>query len=128
MAVVILDIITSDLNGNKVYTPLPAPESITCQDEIIWSADTGRAQNANMIGTVIAEKKTFKINWGILLASQKAQIKSGLCAGFQKVRIRDDGKNYELTIYRGTLTSEYIGYLRDGYEYYRSASVSIIQQ
>lgn len=33
---------------------LPAPVSISVNDELIWSSDTGRTMNGTMVGEVIA--------------------------------------------------------------------------
>jgi hypothetical protein len=123
----ILQLVTVNSSGVEVFTNLPAPTSITVQDEIIWSADTGRVQDASMVGTVIAEKKNLKISWGILKESEMLQIKNSLTAGYPTVRFRD-GDIYKIKVYRGTLTKEKLGLLSDGVIYYRSASVSIIQK
>ena len=37
---------------------LPAPTSITVNDEIIWTSDTGRTLAGYMVGDPVAEKKT----------------------------------------------------------------------
>ena len=42
-------------------TNLPAPTSMTVNDEIIWSEDTGRTLNGTMVGEAIAEKQPG--NW-----------------------------------------------------------------
>ena len=36
---------------------LPAPVSITINDELIWTSDTGRLMNGLMVGEVVAEKR-----------------------------------------------------------------------
>ena len=40
---------------------LPAPVSITVNDEIIWSADTGRTMSGQMVGEAVAEKKLLSM-------------------------------------------------------------------
>lgn len=49
---------------------LPSPVEITPSRELIWSADTGRAQEgenkAKMIGSVVGAKITYNIKWGVL--------------------------------------------------------------
>lgn len=107
---------------------LPAPVSLKVDDEIIWSSSTGRALDGTMLGDVVAEKKTLAINWGILKESQMTLIKSKLIAGFFPVTFHDDGVDVTIDTYRGTLSKEILGELGDGIFYYRSASVSIIQQ
>lgn len=107
---------------------LPAPVSLKVDDEIIWSSSTGRALDGTMLGDVVAEKKTLTINWGILKESEMTLIKNKLIAGFFSVTFHDDGANITIDTYRGTLSKEVLGKLGDGIFYYRSASVSIIQQ
>ena len=107
---------------------LPAPVSIKVDDEILWSSSTGRALDGTMLGDVVAEKKTLSVTWGILTEMELALIKSKLVAGFFPVTFHDDGADITITTYRGTLSKEQIGRLSDGIFYYRSASVSIVQQ
>lgn len=107
---------------------LPAPVSLKIDDEIIWSSSTGRALDGTMLGDVVAEKKTLSINWGILQENELVLIKSKLVAGFFPISFHDDGKDITITTYRSTLSKEIIGRLDDGIYYYKSASVSIIQQ
>lgn len=107
---------------------LPAPVSIKVDDEILWSSSTGRALDGTMLGDVVAEKKTLSVTWGILTETELALIKSKLVAGFFPVTFHDDGEDITITTYRGTLSKEQIGRLSDGIFYYRSASVSIVQQ
>lgn len=107
---------------------LPAPVSIKVDDEILWSSSTGRALDGTMLGDVVAEKKTLSVTWGILTETELALIKSKLVAGFFPVTFHDDGADITITTYRGTLSKEQIGRLSDGIFYYRSASVSIVQQ
>lgn len=56
-------------------TVLPSPVSISVNDQIIWSANTGRSASGSMIGDVVAEKKDVAIKWGILTEAELAAIK-----------------------------------------------------
>lgn len=56
-------------SGNTV---LPAPTEITVNDEIIWSSNTGRSASGEMIGDVIAQKRTYQLS-GEYLRSQNLQ-------------------------------------------------------
>lgn len=107
---------------------LPAPVSIKVDDEIIWSSSTGRALDGTMLGDVVDEKKTLAINWGVLQEDALVLIKSKLIAGFFPITFHDDGQDITITSYRSTLSKEVIGRLDDGIFYYKSASVTIIQQ
>lgn len=109
-------------------TNLPAPVSLQVDDEIIWSADTGRTLDAIMIGEVIAEKKTLSVKWAWLTESQAVLIKNKLCAGFFPITFHDDGGNLTIESYRGTMSKDIAGDLGDGDYWYRSITVDIIQR
>lgn len=107
---------------------LTAPVSISVDDNIVWSKNTGRAANAEMIGDMIAQKKSVKIKWGLMPESDLVIIKNNLVAGFFPFTFHDDGIDITISSYRGTLSKEQIGPLGDGIFWYRSASVEIIQK
>ena len=107
---------------------LPAPVSITVNDELIWTSDTGRTMDGTMVGEIVAEKKTVSIKWGVLQESELALIKTGIIAGFFPVTFRDDGISMTITMYRGTLSKEQIGWLGDGIFWYRNATVDLIER
>lgn len=107
---------------------LPSPVSLSVSDEIIWSSNTGRTASGKMVGDIVAEKKNLDIKWGVLPESEVKKISSNLKAGFFPLTFRDDGVNITIQSYRGTLSKEHMGYIGDGIYYYKSVSVSIIQQ
>lgn len=109
-------------------TTLPAPVSISVNDEIIWTSDTGRTLSGLMVGDPVAEKKTVSIKWGILTEAELTLIKSKLTAGFFPFSFHDDGVDITIETYRGTLAKEQLGRLSDGIFYYKSASVDVIQR
>lgn len=109
-------------------TALPEPIEISSSDEIIWSANTERSSNGTMVGEAIAEKKTLDIKWGILTEAELKKIKDNLVKGFFSVTFRDAGTNHTISVYRGTLSKEHLGYIGDGIYYYKSASVQIVQK
>ncbi|WAX05256.1 hypothetical protein AC844P1_00045 [Anaerostipes phage AC844P1] len=109
-------------------TDLPEPVELSTADEIIWSANTERSSNGTMVGEAIAEKKTLEIKWGILTEAEVKKIKDNLVKGFFPITFRDAGKNHTISVYRGTLTKDHLGYIGDGVYYYKSASVSIVQK
>lgn len=111
--------------GNTV---LPAPETLSISDEIIWSASTGRTISGDMAGDIVAEKKTLNISWGFLTEAEYLVIRNHLVAGFFPITFHDDGVDIEIPVYRGTLTKEVLGRLEDGVFYYRNASVDIVQK
>ena len=108
-------------------TALPSPVEITAGEEIIWSADTGRAASGAMVGTVVAEKRTLAIRWGVLTAAQYETIRGAVVSGFIPFTITIDGAASTMTVYRGTITGDLLGTF-GGTTYYKSASVTVIQQ
>lgn len=107
---------------------LPAPVSLSVNDEVIWSSNTGRSANALMVGDVVGEKKTVSVKWGILTETEVKKIKDNLRSGFLPVTFRDAGVELTISAYRGTLQKEAMGYIGDGIYYYRSVSVEIVEQ
>lgn len=106
---------------------LPAPVSITVNDEIIWSADTGRTMSGKMVGEAIAEKKNVGVKWGCLLESDVVQIRNCLTVNFFPFSFRDNGVMLTIETYRGTISKEQLGWA-GGEFWYRSVSVDIIQR
>lgn len=102
--------------------------TIKADDEIIWSANTGRTTSGKMIGTVIAEKKNVEIAWSMLTDDQVKAIKSNFTAGFFTMCFHDAGEDLEIKGYRGTLSKEHLGYIGDGIYYYKTATLSFVQQ
>lgn len=45
-------------------TVLPSPVSISVNDQIIWSANTGRSASGSMIGDVVARKERHSYKVG----------------------------------------------------------------
>ncbi len=103
---------------------LPSPVAISVGDEIIWSSNAGRVSSGLMLGTMIAEKKTINISWGILTHAEVEILKKKIPVGFIKLHIL--GQLY--SVYRGTLNNEVLGYVGDGILYYRSASTDIVER
>lgn len=106
---------------------LPAPVSLKVDDEIIWSTNTGRVDNGDMVGDVVAEKKTISIEWGVLKEDEMRLIKDSLSAGFFSFSFYDGG-NITMSAYRGTLSKELIGELGDGVRWYKKVTVKVIQK
>lgn len=108
-------------------TTLPSPIALTGTDEIIWSANTGRSSTGKMIGDVIAEKKTFQIQWGVLTKAQRDLIRSRLQSGFHPFSVIEDGVETTVDSYRSTITWDTLACVGNT-TYYRNMQVSIIQQ
>lgn len=115
-------------NENGVWVKLPAPDTITLNNEIIWSSNTGRSATGKMIGDVIAEKNTLTVNWGGLRRENEyKKIKYALTAGFFPIKAEIDSEPLIFNVYRGTLSAMPRGKIGNIY-YYSSISVEIIEQ
>ncbi len=106
---------------------LPSPTAITTSDEIIWSANTGRTASGLMVGDVIAEKKTFAIQWGVLTKAELDTIRSRLPSGFSTFTIVEDGEATTITAYRSTIAATLLGSF-GGVTYYKDVTATVIQR
>lgn len=122
----------AELSKKKILwsgsTVLPAPTSLTVNDELVWSSDTGRTLSATMMGDVIAEKKTVSIRWEYITEDDIKTIKSVMINGFFPFSFHDDGVDLTIESYRGTLSKEHLGDIGDGNYYYKTATVDVIQR
>ena len=107
---------------------LPSPTSIQVDNEIIWSADSGRDLSGLFSGDVVAEKKTITVDWGILTEDELMIIQEKLCSGYFSLRFRDVAGHITIDAYRGTLSKTLLGYVGDGILYYKTASCKIVQR
>lgn len=107
---------------------LPSPVSLTINDELIWSEETGRTLSGLMVGEIIAEKKNISIKWGFMTEEDMLLIRRNMASNFFPFTFHDDGIDMTIESYRGTLSKEVLGNLGDGYFWYRSVSVDVIQR
>ena len=119
---------------NEIYigsTKLPTlkKEGLNISKEKIWSSDTGRAANAEMIGHVVAVKYTLKCQWPPLTKAQVALIDSLISTAFFSVTFTDPGTNTRKTIqaYAGTPVYPVYSYV-DGVKTYHGVAVDIIEK
>ena len=112
---------------------LPSPVSVKPSHELIWSENTGRAQSganqAKMIGDVIAEKKTYNIQWGVISAADLSTITSKLTGGFFKFGMGTSlvaAQAAAVTVYRGTISYNVIPI--GSTLYYKDCTVDLIEQ
>lgn len=107
---------------------LPSPVSLTINDELIWSEETGRTLSGLMVGEIIAEKKNISIKWGFMTEEDMLLIRRNMASNFFSFTFHDDGIDMTIESYRGTLSKEILGNLGDGYFWYRSVTVDVIQR
>lgn len=112
---------------------LPSPTEVKPTHEIIWSEDTGRAQSglnrAKMIGSVVAEKKTYSCQWGILSQAEFNTINTQLAPGFPYFAVDTSlasAKANAVPYYRGEISYEILPV--GSTTYYKNVSVTVIQQ
>ena len=107
---------------------MPSPVAMSVNDELIWTADTGRLMNGIMVGEVVAEKKNISLKWEFLTESEMLLIRSNMTGGFFSFTFHDDGINMSIEVYRGTLAKERLPDIGDGVVRYRTVSVDVIQR
>ena len=112
---------TLDLYAGGVL--MPSPVEVSVDDEILWSEDSGRTLDAEMVADVVAQKKTLTITWGYLTDDQLETIRQYMLAGFFPVSFC----GISITTYRGTLTSVVAGEF-GGEIWHKSASVKVVQK
>ena len=117
---------------------LPSPTQVTPTREIIWSANTGRAQSgenkAQMIGDVVAEKTTYAIKWGMLSDDPQSNdyigdVTSRLKAGFFYFALAPDiatARSQAKKFYRSEIAYDVIVVGSD--VFYKDVTVSVIEQ
>ena len=115
-------------------TELPSPIKIQQTREQIWSEDTGRAQSgsnqAEMIGTSVAEKMTYAIQWGVLSSTDFNTIITNLPKGFFYFGVGQTAPSSPSKYYRSEITYELIQAMQNGAltTFYKDVSVSVIQK
>lgn len=113
---------------------LPSPIKCKPSFEPIWSENTGRAQSgtnkAKMIGDVIAEKRTYQVEWDMLTPAEFNIIKTKLKLGFFYFGIGTTASAATSAVgsyYRSEISSDFEQITASDYRY-RNVAVSIIEQ
>lgn len=98
-------------------------------DELLWSEGTGRAASTGkMAGSVVAQKQTYSLKWGVITDAQYASIRSAIGGGFLSLDVKVNGATLaDCTVYRGNITAELLGVF-GGTAYYKDASVELIER
>lgn len=107
-------------------TKLPSPISVQITREQIWSEDTGRAQSganqAEMIGTSVAEKMTYNIKWGVIDSTDLNTIVTKMPKGFFYFGTTSTSTT---KFYRSEITYDIV---QADDIYYKDVSVSVIEK
>lgn len=112
---------------------LPSPIAVKPSHEQIWSNNTGRAQEgdniAKMIGSSIAEKITYNVQWGVLTQTQFNTIKTYLKKGFFYFAVAtsaSDAESNASSFYRGNISYTLLPI--GSTIYYKDVTVDVIEQ
>lgn len=110
--------------------PMPEPKAISVSPEKIWAHNTGRGDNGEMMGDVVAIKTTLKIEWSVLSAAQIEKIDSYLSRAFFNCTFcnpRKGNAETTLTFYAGTPTYPVYSYAK-GLPEYTGIAVDLIEK
>ena len=102
--------------------------SIKRGDELLWSEGTGRAAVSGlMVGSVIAQKMTFTVKWGVITQADYDAIRAAATGGFFNLRIELDGAVTTMAAYRGSITAEHLGTF-GGVGYWKGVTVDFVER
>ena len=118
---------TDEIIIDGVTMPTPALSGLTIKKEKIWSNNTGRAADGEMMGDLIAIKYTLEITWPMLSRADVAKIDTAISSAFFNVTFTDPGSNYRITkrCYSNTPTYPVYSYA-DGVKTYKGVGATLI--
>ena len=121
--------VTSDIEIDGVPMPPLKLNGLTITKEKIWSKNTGRAANGEMVGDLVDIKYTLKCNWLPLTREQAMVIDKAVSPAFVNVTFTDPATNTRVTkrFYAGTTTYPVYTY-RNGIKTYQGVAVDLIQK
>jgi len=119
--------VTDELIIDGVTMPTPSLNGMTIKKEKVWSNNTGRAANAEMIGDVIAIKYTIECTWPMLSRADVAKIDTAISPAFFDVTFTDPGTNTRATkkFYSNTPTYPVYSYA-NGVKTYKGVGATLI--
>ena len=120
---------TDDIIIDGVTMPTPALGGLTIKKEKVWSNNTGRAANAEMIGDVIAIKYTLECTWTMLSRADVAKIDAAISPAFFSVTFTDPGTNTRTTkkFYSNTPSYPVYSYV-NSVKTYKGVGATLIQK
>nr|DAI94034.1 MAG TPA: hypothetical protein [Caudoviricetes sp.] len=112
-----------------VTMPTPSLNGMTIKKEKVWSNNTGRAANAEMIGDVIAIKYTIECTWPMLSRADVVKIDKAISPAFFDVTFTDPGTNTRVTkkFYSNTPTYPVYSYVK-GVKTYKGVGATLIEK
>lgn len=109
-------------------TDLPTPKNVVYSQNKLWSQNTGRLDNGEFVGDLIAIKKKYEITFPALTPIQIQAVREAVNLQFADVQITNaEGGTDSVRAYFGDLTVESYSW-RQGIEYAINAKVSIIER
>lgn len=120
---------SDELVIDGVTMPTLKKEGLTISKEKVWSSNTGRAANGDMIGDLVAIKYTLDCEWPPLSREQAAVVDAAVTPAFFNVTFTDPGSNSRVTkrMYAGTPTYPVYSYV-NGVKTYSGVKVTLIQK
>ena len=109
-------------------TALPVGELVSCRrsDELLWSDGTGRsASTGALCGSVVAEKFTYELRWGVIDQTTLNSIKTILGTSFKTITVKVNNTTVaSSTVYRSNIEAEMVEGCAG---YYKDVTVSLIE-
>lgn len=110
-------------------TALPSGVTkFTRGDELLWSEGTGRgASSGLLVGSIIAQKQTYSVEWGMLTHAEYTALRNAIPNGFFTLVATANGTTIcNITAYRGAITENFLGTLTTNY--WRDVAVEFVQR
>jgi hypothetical protein len=119
----------TDLKINDVTMPSLKLNGLTIKKEKIWSSNTGRAANGEMIGDIIGVKHTLSCEWPPLTRENVTAIDAAISPAFFNVTFLDPATNAAKTIrcYAGSPVYPVYSY-KAGVKTYSGVAVDLIEK
>lgn len=120
----------TDENPFTANDALPSPVSLKSSRELIWSQNTGRAQSgenkAMMVGDVVAQKRTYTIEWDMLYKSQLDVILDKLHENFFYFGVATSPPSSAVKYYRSEIQYDMVQ-VADSARY-RNVTITVIER
>lgn len=102
---------------------------LTVTKEKVWSGNTGRAADGNVIGDLIAIKYKLQCEWPPLSREDTAKIDQAVSPAFFNVTFLDPGSNTRITrvFYAGTPTYPVYNYVNE-MRTYNGVKVDLVEK
>lgn len=103
--------------------------AIKRSDELLWSEGTGRsATSGNMVGSVVAKKQTYSIEWGVITQAQYDAIRSAIVQGFFTLTITVGSTTLaNISAYRGTISGQLLSTIGTS-NYWKGVTVDVVER